>query len=339
MICLLLAVAFGYLLPVIDYKLYNTFLGGTHLPPGGGRRVDDPNIGRQSAPKTALQSLGVFARGIADGLHHLPVFQFGARPRRRNAHRAVPRDAVLFRHARKQMARLAAKPYLKPWLTPALTPDGTYNATVTRGWFDGLQPGAAIPWGAWLVPLAVWMSMVLVSYGMMACLSVILRRQWAQNEALAFPLLRLPLEMVEQSTHSVRGGDGVFVLAQQLDVVRFWPDVFHRTVARPQRVFSRRADFSARTRSQSVSLRGAVESDRRGLTCKAFSHRHWHHLSAFLGSGFVAVDGLLVHQAAIYHRLLRRLSGFGFAFVGVFPMAKRSRFSRCRARIGCMSGC
>ena len=50
------------------------------------------------------------------------------------------------------------------------------------------------------------MSMVLVSYYMMACLSIILRRQWAQNEALAFPLLRLPLEMVDAPSASRREG-------------------------------------------------------------------------------------------------------------------------------------
>src|SRR4051794_18073873 len=33
-LCLVLAAIFGYLIPVIDYKLFNTFLGGTHLPPG-----------------------------------------------------------------------------------------------------------------------------------------------------------------------------------------------------------------------------------------------------------------------------------------------------------------
>ena len=33
-ICIALAFALGYLLPVIDFKLLNTFLGGTHLPPG-----------------------------------------------------------------------------------------------------------------------------------------------------------------------------------------------------------------------------------------------------------------------------------------------------------------
>ena len=89
------------------------------------------------------------------------------------------------------------QPYLKPWLTPALQFDGSLNASAVNDWYLGLAPGHAISWGAWLVPLAVWMSVVLVSYGMMACLSVILRQQWAQNEALAFPLLRLPLQMVE----------------------------------------------------------------------------------------------------------------------------------------------
>ena len=33
-LALVLAVVFGYALPVIDYKIQNTFLGGTHLPPG-----------------------------------------------------------------------------------------------------------------------------------------------------------------------------------------------------------------------------------------------------------------------------------------------------------------
>ena len=33
-ICLLLALLLGYLIPVVDYKLFNTFLGATHLPTG-----------------------------------------------------------------------------------------------------------------------------------------------------------------------------------------------------------------------------------------------------------------------------------------------------------------
>ncbi len=33
-LCLALAVFFGYAIPIIDYRLFNTFLGATHLPPG-----------------------------------------------------------------------------------------------------------------------------------------------------------------------------------------------------------------------------------------------------------------------------------------------------------------
>ena len=207
-ISLLLAVAFGYLLPVIDYKLYNTFLGATHLPPGAIGvlmillLVVNPLL-RLLSKTWAFsreESLTVYITCLFSSL----VPGHGAETL------IVPSVVTPFYFATRENKWLDwLQPYLKPWLSPALNPDGTYNATVTRGWFDGLQPGAAIPWGAWLVPLAVWMSMVLVSYGMMACLSVILRRQWAQNEALAFPLLRLPLEMVEQSTTSMRGGDGV----------------------------------------------------------------------------------------------------------------------------------
>src|SRR5690349_8949783 len=33
-LCLALAVFFGYVIPIVDIKLYNTFLGSTNLPPG-----------------------------------------------------------------------------------------------------------------------------------------------------------------------------------------------------------------------------------------------------------------------------------------------------------------
>jgi hypothetical protein len=89
------------------------------------------------------------------------------------------------------------QPYLKPWLTPALTPSGGYNASIVEGWYLGLPAGQSIPWGAWLVPLVAWGGFVLASYWMLACLSVMLRGQWAEREALAFPLLRLPLELTE----------------------------------------------------------------------------------------------------------------------------------------------
>ncbi|PQV63083.1 hypothetical protein B1R32_11660 [Abditibacterium utsteinense] len=210
-LCLLLAAMLGYLMPVIDYKLYNTFLGATHLPPGAVGvllillLVINPLL-RLVSKKWAFtreESLTVYISCLFSSLvpgHGAETF-------------VIPNLLTPFYYATRENKWLDwLQPYLKPWLTPALNADHSINTEVVNRWYNGLPPGAEIPWGAWLVPLAVWMSMVLVSYGMMACLTIILRRQWAQNEALAFPLLRLPLEMVDTPTGSGRG----------VNTVSFW---------------------------------------------------------------------------------------------------------------------
>src|SRR5690606_18949780 len=64
-----------------------------------------------------------------------------------------------------------------------------------------------VPWAAWIVPLLAWTAMILASYIMLGCLSVMLRAQWVEREALAFPLLKLPLDMTEENG-GVRGFAG-----------------------------------------------------------------------------------------------------------------------------------
>ena len=78
-------------------------------------------------------------------------------------------------------------------LLEALDLTGAAGKLVVDGWYTA----GAIPWTAWLVPLLMWGSFIFVSYIMLACLGVMLRAQWAEREALAFPLLRLPLELTE----------------------------------------------------------------------------------------------------------------------------------------------
>jgi hypothetical protein len=87
--------------------------------------------------------------------------------------------------------------HLKPHLTPALHTDGRLNRAVVEGWYQSINATEPIPWAAWLIPLLVWSSLVLAIWTMLGCLSAMLRAQWSQREALAFPLLRLPLEMTE----------------------------------------------------------------------------------------------------------------------------------------------
>ncbi len=132
-------------------------------------------------------------------------------------------------------------PFIKPWMTPALSGGQGYDDNARdqiSGWFIGTQSGQ-IPWAAWLVPLGVWTTFVFVLYVMMACLCVILRKQWTEREALAFPLLRLPLELTEGIDNPQNGiipsffrnnlmwtGFGIVVFIQLLRGLHvYFPDV------------------------------------------------------------------------------------------------------------------
>ncbi|MDR3708894.1 MAG: hypothetical protein P4L33_11380 [Capsulimonadaceae bacterium] len=48
---------------------------------------------------------------------------------------------------------------------------------------------------SWAVPVLAWTSFLVVLLYLMQCVNTILRKQWADNERLSFPLVRLPLEI------------------------------------------------------------------------------------------------------------------------------------------------
>jgi len=64
--------------------------------------------------------------------------------------------------------------------------------------YEGLLPGESVPWSSWLKPVLIFSGYVLILYFVMACLSVVLRKQWVENEKCTFPLVRLPVEMSSQ---------------------------------------------------------------------------------------------------------------------------------------------
>ena len=205
-ICIALAFVLGYLLPVIDFKLLNTFLGATHLPPGA--------IG---ALLILVLLINPFVRAISKRLSftrnealtvYISCLFSSLVPGHGAENLIVPVLIAPFYYATRENKWLEfLQPAMKPWMTPSIDPaTGAYNQTVVAGWYEGLRPGASIPWGAWLVPLAVWSAAIIAIYIMLACLSIMLRAQWAQNEALSFPLLKLPLTMVEDMDKSGKYG-------------------------------------------------------------------------------------------------------------------------------------
>ena len=85
-----------------------------------------------------------------------------------------------------------------PHIPKALVPYDPANPNkqpVAEDYYHTLPPGAAVPWAAWLTPLLAWSVLIALVLFSFLCVTAILRRQWVDNEKLAFPLAQLPLEI------------------------------------------------------------------------------------------------------------------------------------------------
>ena len=83
-------------------------------------------------------------------------------------------------------------PNLREWLFPSNAGGGV------SAFYQGLPPGDSAPWGIWFEPLFWWFSLLAAIMLACLCLSVILRKQWSENERLSFPFVALSLSLVEE---------------------------------------------------------------------------------------------------------------------------------------------
>lgn len=83
--------------------------------------------------------------------------------------------------------------HLLPWYI------GPRDPAILQGFYHGhatfFEPRIM---AAWAAPLSVWCGFFLVLLWTTLCLSAILRRRWADEEHLPFPVLALPLEMTRE---------------------------------------------------------------------------------------------------------------------------------------------
>ncbi|MXY82316.1 MAG: hypothetical protein F4Y91_09690, partial [Gemmatimonadetes bacterium] len=86
-------------------------------------------------------------------------------------------------------------PHLANWMVVA-------DIEAIRDFYEGVGRNASIPWDAWLVPLGRWLAFYAAFYLSLICLMNILRRQWVDNERLAYPLAQVPLAMVQGADES-----------------------------------------------------------------------------------------------------------------------------------------
>ena len=89
--------------------------------------------------------------------------------------------------------------YLPDWLLVS-------NQGNTLVWFyEGIPEGAGdVIWGPWLPPLFWWLTFFVVLFFMGACMSTIMRRTWVSHERLAFPLVRMAVDLIRQDEQTER---------------------------------------------------------------------------------------------------------------------------------------
>ncbi|MEI6512247.1 MAG: DUF6785 family protein [bacterium] len=85
-------------------------------------------------------------------------------------------------------------PHLPHWMF-------VWDKKLLEGFFQGngsvWDPGVL---RMWLTPMAFWSIFILTSGWIMFCLNVILRKAWMDNTKLSYPMVRLPLAMMEKNT-------------------------------------------------------------------------------------------------------------------------------------------
>jgi hypothetical protein len=91
--------------------------------------------------------------------------------------------------------------------------------------------GVAVPWHAWVVPIAYWSLYLLLLAGIWICLAGVLRRVWIHQERLPFPIAVLPLQLMDKRENIMRSpllwiGFALPAIFQSLLVFHnWWPAV------------------------------------------------------------------------------------------------------------------
>lgn len=82
-------------------------------------------------------------------------------------------------------------PYVKEWMV-------VQDPLTCKYFFEGIPQDTKIPWRLWLRPFAYWSVFFIAFYFAMISLMVVLRKQWVEHERLIYPIVRIPLDMVQE---------------------------------------------------------------------------------------------------------------------------------------------
>lgn len=177
--------------PYNDYYLQSTYIAGNFLPTGS--LVVLLLLAYVVNPLLRLARLRAFRRGELATVWSVIIVASG-----------IP-TAGLWRYVIPQM--VSAR-YLSnsanswdEWLVPNGSRWLTVQSDQAAHWFyEGLPAGERLPWRDWALPLGTWLLIAVGVFFCMACLVAMLRRQWVEAERFTFPLVQMPLEVMQEPT-------------------------------------------------------------------------------------------------------------------------------------------
>ena len=79
-------------------------------------------------------------------------------------------------------------PYIPKWAVVT-------DSDAIRYLYEGLPPGASVPWQSWVAPVFFWFSFFIALHLGTISLMVLFRRLWVENERLAFPMMQFGTEL------------------------------------------------------------------------------------------------------------------------------------------------
>lgn len=108
-----------------------------------------------------------------------------------------------FWHARSNQQYLELLTGLKipQWVFPSYDGQGPadwINDPAVTGYWNRWQGSGPYPYLLWLRPALTWAIFFIGLFGSILFLSIIVRRQWNENERLAFPLAQIQLALIQQ---------------------------------------------------------------------------------------------------------------------------------------------
>ncbi|NUP98974.1 MAG: DegT/DnrJ/EryC1/StrS family aminotransferase [Armatimonadetes bacterium] len=181
----LAAVGFlAWITPYNDYDLQNTYIAGNLFPTGAMVVLLALALGvnpllTRYAPRRVFRphELGLIwcVIAIASGIPAAGLLRYLLPAQTALRYFATPEN-----HWNEQLV-----PHLKPWMLPL-----GEEAALT--FYSGAASGT-VPWSAWRATLVLWFILAAQLFLAVACLTVLLRRQWVERERFAFPLVQLPI--------------------------------------------------------------------------------------------------------------------------------------------------